>query len=31
MGLAIEHRVGFNEYEYSACDPESDDACNLFF
>lgn len=31
MRLATEYRVGFNEYEYSACDPDPDDACVLFF
>jgi hypothetical protein len=31
MRYAIEYRIGLNEYEYSACDPETDDAWTLFF
>ena len=31
MRYAIEHQISANEYEYSACDPDIDDACVLFF
>lgn len=31
MKRAKEYRIRTNEYLYSACDPESDDACVLFF
>ena len=31
MRLAKEYRIGKYEFEYSACDPDPDDACMLFF
>ena len=31
MRYAIEHQISANEYEYSACDPDIDDASVLFF
>ncbi len=31
MRYAIEYQISANEYEYSACDPDTDDACVLFF
>ena len=31
MRYAIEYQISANEYEYSSCDPDTDDACVLFF